>query len=268
MFSKMKKILTKRHLTILEGDIEVVKQNRKIINKIFLQLMDYVHHICVNEKIPYWLDSGTLLGAIRHNGFISWDDDFDIGMLKSDYSIFLKAKDKYPLPKNIQWVTLDRGTETVEHLSLKVLSNNNVEHFLFIDFLLFTNINNKYGLKNPVTTLAFSLLFFMSVLTHRFKWIFLKVIERYTLNFSNFMIKRNKNNHFMTYDPKTDSAALFYFFEMDWVSSLELHQFEDREYYVPSKYKEYLTCLYGENFMTPPDVSSQRPSHIKKVISH
>jgi len=267
MISKIKKLLIKRQLSVLEGDIEVIKKNRKIINKTFLELMDYIHLICVNEKIPYWLDSGTLLGAIRHNGFIPWDDDFDIGMLKSDYLIFLKVKNKYPLPKNIQWVIRDSETETVEHLSLKVLSNTNTEHFLLIDFLIFTNVNNKFGFKNPVTTLAFGLLFFMSVLNHRFKWTFLKLIERYILNFSDFMIKRNKKSNFMTYDPKTYAGGIFYSFKINWISSLELHQFEDREYYIPSKYKEYLTYLYGEDFMTPPNVASQRPAHIKKIIS-
>lgn len=50
-----------------------------------LRLLNLVSMICQKHEISYWIDSGTLLGAIRHEGFIPWDDDLDICVMKSDY---------------------------------------------------------------------------------------------------------------------------------------------------------------------------------------
>lgn len=59
------------------------------LKQIQLNILDVVTSFCEEHRISYWLDSGTLLGAIRHKGYIPWDDDIDLGMLRGDYDRFM-----------------------------------------------------------------------------------------------------------------------------------------------------------------------------------
>ncbi len=75
--------------------------NLKEMKKIQIQILNQINNFCQKNKINYWLDCGTLIGAARHKGYIPWDDDIDIGMLREDYDRFMntfnKANRRYKL---------------------------------------------------------------------------------------------------------------------------------------------------------------------------
>ena len=82
---------------------------RKQQNKMF-EILILIDKLCEKYKINYWLSDGTLLGAVRHGGFIPWDDDLDINMMKSDYLKFIEiAKVELPSNLKIQTHETDKG---------------------------------------------------------------------------------------------------------------------------------------------------------------
>lgn len=72
-----------------------------------LTVMHEVDRICRKHDIPYFTDWGTMLGAVRHGGFIPWDDDFDIMMRRKDYEHFLQLAQK-ELPEGFAVLNMDR----------------------------------------------------------------------------------------------------------------------------------------------------------------
>ena len=62
-----------------------------------------VDKICRQYNIPYFITNGTLLGAVRHKGFIPWDDDMDIAMLRPDYETFISVLSSH-LPEPLEFV--------------------------------------------------------------------------------------------------------------------------------------------------------------------
>ena len=66
-----------------------------MIQKLELKILKEIIRICKKENIEYFLIGGSALGAIRHEGFIPWDDDIDVGMTRENYDNFLRVVEQY-----------------------------------------------------------------------------------------------------------------------------------------------------------------------------
>lgn len=84
--------------------------NLSPVQKHELDIMKIVLEVLNKEHIRYYMVGGTMLGAIRHKGFIPWDDDIDIGILRPDYEKFLSVCSKY-FPEHIKLRTYWDSTE-------------------------------------------------------------------------------------------------------------------------------------------------------------
>ena len=109
---------------------KVTLREAQILMKSILRDID---NICRENDISYWIESGTMLGAKRHNGFIPWDDDIDIGMMREDYEKFLEIAPRY-LPDDLflQNAQLDSGVENswskIRHKYSKLIEEDNAKY--------------------------------------------------------------------------------------------------------------------------------------------
>ena len=81
-----------------------------------LEVLNDIDKACTENGIQYFAEWGTLLGAVRHHGFIPWDDDMDICMKRADYEKFLRIYDKI-MPENYTIYNITTDTETDDFLS-------------------------------------------------------------------------------------------------------------------------------------------------------
>ena len=70
-----------------------------------LEMLKFIDKVCRSNDIPYWLSSGTLIGAMRHGGFIPWDDDVDVEMLATDFPRFQEAVERVGDPRYVVQTT-------------------------------------------------------------------------------------------------------------------------------------------------------------------
>lgn len=80
----------------------LVTTDRKKLWAVILDLVVEFDRVCKKHNLRYYLDGGSLLGAIRHNGFIPWDDDIDVVMPREDYEHFLKLDKEFRHPYFLQ----------------------------------------------------------------------------------------------------------------------------------------------------------------------
>lgn len=229
-----------------------------------LEILKCVDDICRKHNIPYWLSSGTLLGAVRHGGFIPWDDDLDIEMLKEDYEKLIPILKK-ELPTD--YILQDNTTEKdYPFLFAKVRSNKSQikESFIY-------KLQNE-GLYIDIFPLekSFYCLFRLSAILYHHccikfynhKYIFNTnryIQTHFIFPIFRFISKFNKTNTLRhTYGigflKSRNKSDIFPLTEIEFENSL---------FYAPKDPDTYLKRIYGEYMRLPNNIQNHGTIHLE-----
>ena len=247
-----------------------------------LEIMRDVDDLCKKHRIEYYLLGGSSIGAIRHKGFIPWDDDLDIVMSPDNYDKFIRVckeeldRNKYYLqvglvdwPLNFSKVRL-RGTKLVEY---EGYANSPDNMGIYLDvFKLENSPSNiisqgwQYFLAKYFLCYQLSVRSFGSANLKKRMMIFLSFPLR--IKWLRHMIKEMIEN----YGSDSEYYGSFYFrtrFKTAFTKKSVFGKpqyvpFENMLLPVEEKYDEYLTQMFGD-YMTPPPVEKQFGLHLISV---
>lgn len=247
------------------------------LKRIELEILTAVHNVCEEHNIAYYLWGGTLLGAIRHGGFIPWDDDIDIAMTRSDFEVFQNvfSSDDYVVstcesdPNYPYWHVKVYHKHSVKE---EPIYYKNSPYFgVDIDIFLLDSFDDADHLADSVRwrmsqkrKSAMSLAANKNIPLH---WRIIGFIYRNLLGVDANQIACEINSKCCEFD-KNGSGLVLYadrnikeplLMDKKWFASRVLRQFEDRSFYIPVGYDALLTACYGD-YMTPPP-EEERVTH-------
>lgn len=255
--------------------------NRNEAQQATLELMQKLHLICESNNFKYVLAYGTLIGAIRHKGFIPWDDDLDIMMPRKDYDALIDyfmqhEKEVYPLKlfsfetnKDYPYMIIRISDDRYE---INTDNETDCGMGVFIDIYPLDGLGNDYKQikKDMKVTNWLSSLYFRSTRLSPIKredFSFIRrVLEVILHYYSKFKTKKHFYNKLSIYSKKytyEDSnfigCTIWHsgvekdIYQKAWFEKVEKCQFGKYEFYIPSEYDRILTMIYGDYMQLPPE---------------
>ena len=267
-------------------DEKVLKHLQSLELMILKEFID----ICEGNNLTYYMYAGSLLGTIRHQGFIPWDDDLDVIMFRDDFEKFKEIFISNPHDK-IKLLSIETEDDYFHLLSKLMLKNTifeenwvsqvdfnigiNIDIFV-LDDLSNNNFKRNYQLKkaflyNKLLIMSKirldDLPFLTKVITHsgyhilnllgiKPKWINKRCL--------NFLKKYHDENAEFVFDISATAEEYPQIFNKKEFKKIKKAKFEDIEVNIPANYDEILKSLYGDYMQLPPE--EDRYNHITENL--
>ena len=244
------------------------------IKEVELGVMDYIHNICREKGINYSLAYGSLLGAVRHRGFIPWDDDLDIALKRDQYDQLYQAilEDNNSIYKVVSWENDSRYPYPFYRVydSRTVYENNYIQNDIELGICVdvfpfddYKDVNKEitkldmyrrlsvytlYGIRNKEAGIKNIVRYLMLV---AFRLTRVKTWNKKLNDCSKASVDGEYIDYLMEskkYSTKLDAKALDEVVEC---------KFEDRVYNIPKDYDHILTTIYGSDYMDIPPIEKR-----------
>ena len=248
--------------------------NEEEIKEVELGVMDYIHNLCQKENINYSLAYGTLLGAVRHKGYIPWDDDVDISLKRDEYDKLYQAvlRDNDPIYKVASWENDARYPYPFYRVydARTVYENNYIENDIDLGicvdvfpFDYYADVNKEmvkldtyrrlsvytlYGIHSKNAGLK-NIIRYLLVLVFR-----LTRVKTWNKKMNLLSMQANDNDSidYLMENKRTSTK-----FEKTLLDKVMDSPFEDRTYKIPEASHQILSAIYGDDFMEIPPVEKR-----------
>ena len=243
-----------------------------------LEIAKEIKRVCDDNNISYFLTFGTLLGSIRHRGFIPWDDDMDIGMLREDYDRFCEIAPKKLSSEYVfqTWENDDRyalpfgkvrkkNTRYIESKSDMTSYNG-----FFVDIFPFDNAPSDLEIRKRLKKELCNIERMMLMKCRYKPWI----TENSKVNFkkrigyiyyqikSKFFSRKKLIEEYMKKVRSVQESNAIYdqsgnmhtkYFEKVWMKTTRIEKFEDNDFKVPINAEKVLHVFYNNYMELPPE---------------
>ncbi len=257
------------------------KLNGEELHSVLLEIAKAFHDICERNKIPYFMLGGTMLGAVRHKGIIPWDDDMDFGVPR-EYFEKLKKTLREELPSNMEAMSVETSESIIldiikiqdKRTLVRELFRENLEESFGVNVDVFPLDRTLYGNNTFRAKMAEVL---KNIQQYRFlslksrpihKKIAALIIKTLLFCIDRETIINIIRNNFA--DKQGGYIANYYgawgrkeIIPHEIMEPAILYKFEDTNFYGVRNYDSYLTSLYGDYMMLPPE--EKRHFHLTDV---
>lgn len=274
------------------GDKGLDMSNIDKLHDVDLEIVKAVVKICNENGLTYYMSGGTLLGAVRHKGFIPWDDDIDLAMPRDDYEKFLLiAPDK--LPSNLQIVNYRTDPKYQYYITRVRDLNTKVEEIRIGNDYKYTNASiDIFPLDGTPNNELMRKIYFFRIMSHRalmslcykdsidrsrkrskVEKLFLAFMEKMPIEkiFNPYkekciidkLMRRHKISNSNNIGCLMGAYRTNQIVPKKYFGKGKMYQFESIMLNGPELYDEYLTQMYG-NYMEMPPKENQK-IHFKIV---
>ncbi len=235
------------------------------IQLVELEMLRLLDKVCQENNLNYSMIGGTMLGAIRHNGFIPWDDDIDVYMPIEDFNklksifneegFFLQTPETDIQSPYIMYKIRKNGTSMPDKISTGIDIHNGV----WLDIFTYCNAGNskmsKFLQRKSRALLQSYRCRYMhtdNIIKALIRWFLKKPNKKIQLWFDRLLVKNicnygKKNTHEIFAIDVVDNT----FFKASFFTEQDLYLFEGYQFAGVKDFDSYLTQIYGSDYMTP-----------------